>query len=120
MPSKRASSASLPGSISNAAPSPVLPQIAPIRAVADQRLVADSETLLQAGDDRLAVGGVLLGLRLVAAHDVARAPDRHLLHEELGIPAAPLDQHRRERPLILQHHLADHRRAPFARAQDVV
>ena len=38
----------------------------------------------------------------------------------MGIAAAALDQERRERLLALQHNLADHRRAPLARAQDVV
>ena len=52
-------------------------QVAPIGGVADQRLVALAELLLQAFDDRLAVGAVLLRLGLVAADDVAGAVDTH-------------------------------------------
>ena len=35
------------------------------------------------GDDRLAILAVLLGLRLIAANDIALAFDLHLLDEEL-------------------------------------
>ena len=40
--------------------------------------------------------------------------------KSLGLAAAALGQKRHKRRLVAQHHLADHRCAPFARAQDVV
>jgi hypothetical protein len=59
-------------------------QVAPVGGVADQRLVAFPELLLQAFDDRLTVGTVLLHLGLVAADDVAGAVHLDLFHEQLG------------------------------------
>ena len=46
--------------------------------------------------------------------------DRHLLDEELRLATASLEQERHKRLLVLQHDLADRRRAAFAGAQDVV
>jgi hypothetical protein len=48
-------------------------QIAAVGGVADQRLVAALQLLLETGDDGLPVGAVLLSLGLVAAHNVALA-----------------------------------------------
>jgi hypothetical protein len=75
MPSKRASSASLPASISNALP-------APVGAVADQCLLAARKAALEAVHHGPPVGPVLLRLCLVAAHDIARAAHRDFLHEQ--------------------------------------
>src|SRR5512144_3385306 len=58
-------------------------QVASVGGVADQRLVAFPELLLQAFDDRLAVGTVLLRLGLVAADDVTDA-----VHLDLFPPTA--------------------------------
>ena len=61
IPSKRASSASLPASISNewAPRDPTLRQIAPIGGIADQRLVALLQLCIERGDDRFALLAVV-------------------------------------------------------------
>lgn len=46
-------------------------EVTPVGRVADQCLVALLELRLEAGDDRLAVGLVFLGLGVIAADDVA-------------------------------------------------
>jgi len=79
-------------------------QIAAIGGVADERLVAALELLVQRGDDRLPVGSVLDRLGLVAADDVAPPLDLDLLGEQLGLLAiGALDTERRERLLVGQH-----------------
>ena len=47
-------------------------QVTAVAGVADQRLVALGELALQRGDDGSTIGGVLLGLLMVAADDVAK------------------------------------------------
>jgi hypothetical protein len=82
MPSKRASSASLPASISNARSPPhhtAFAQIAPVGGVADQCLLTPPQRILQSCDDRLTIAAILLGLRLVATDDVAATFDCYLL-----------------------------------------
>src|SRR6476659_3307621 len=67
-------------------------EVAAIGGVADQRLGAPLELLIQGLDNGAAVGGVLLGFGLVAAHDVALTLDLDLLDEELGLlTAGPRD-----------------------------
>src|SRR4051812_44623888 len=46
-------------------------EVASVGGVADQRLVAPLQLLIQGIDNGAAVGGVLLGFGLVAAHDIA-------------------------------------------------
>src|SRR5215210_7029906 len=71
-------------------------QVSAIGGVADERLVAPLELLIERRNDRGAVGGVLLRLGLVAGCDVADALDFDLLHEELRLAPSALDQNRRE------------------------
>jgi hypothetical protein len=108
MPSQRASSASLPASISKGRAGLAFVALragrgdpAQVAAVGgfgacsepDQRLAAALQLPLEAGEDRLPVGAVLLRLGLVAADDVAPARVAHLLGEELGLGAVgALDQ----------------------------
>ena len=95
-------------------------QVAAIGGVADQRLVAALELLVQRGDDRLPVGGVLGRLGLVAADDVAPPLDLDLLGEQLGLLAiGALDAERRERLLVGQHDGAHQRVGALARAEHV-
>ena len=95
-------------------------QIPAIGGVADQRLVAPLELLIQGLDNGAAVGGVLLGFGLVAAHDVAPALGLDLLDEELGLLApGPLDTKRRDGPGVREHHGADQAICALARAKDV-
>jgi hypothetical protein len=60
-------------------------EVAAVSRVADERLVALAELLLEAGNDGLAVGAVPLRLGLVAANDVAASFEADLLGEELGL-----------------------------------
>src|SRR4051795_9902227 len=62
-------------------------EVAAVGGVADQRLVAPLELLIEGLDNGAAVGGVLLGFGLVAAHDVAPALGLDFLDEELGLRA---------------------------------
>ena len=71
---------------------PGFAQIAAVGGIADQRLVALLQLRIERGDDRLAVLAVVLGLRLVAADDVARALDLHLLDEQLRLARLALDR----------------------------
>ena len=119
MPSNRASSASLPGSISNAFLALLRPQVAAVGGVADQRLVALLQLPVEAVDHRGAVGGVLVRLGLVAADDVAPPSTTTSLTNSWVSPLGPLDQQRRERALVRQHHLADQLVAALAGAEDV-
>ncbi len=107
------------GGVAVGVPGPHPTQVAPVGGVADQRLIALAKLFLQAGDDRLAVGPVLLRLGFVAADDVTGAVNLDLFHEQLGLAAGTLDQERRERRLVVEHRPADHRAAAFARPQDV-
>ena len=122
MPSKRASSASLPASISNerCALGPDFAQIAPIGGIADQRLVALLQLRIERGDDGFALLAVVLGLLLVAADDIANAFDLHLLDEELGLSRLALDQERRERIVVFEHDFAHDGVGALARAEDVL
>ena len=95
-------------------------EIAPVGGVADQRLVAPLQLLVEGVDDGAAVGGVLAGLGLVAAHDVAPALGLDFLDEELGLRApGPLDTERREGPGIREHHGAHQAVRALAGAEDV-
>src|SRR5580692_4378907 len=58
-------------------------QVAAIGRVADQRLVAALELLVERLDNSAPVGGILGRLGLVAADDVAASLDGDLLDEEL-------------------------------------
>src|SRR5215212_7561768 len=74
-------------------------EVAAVGGVADQRLVAPLQLLVEGGDDGLAVSGVLLGFGLVAADNVAPPLDLDLIDEELGLlTAGPRDAQGRERP----------------------
>src|SRR5829696_7710723 len=66
-------------------------QVAAIGRVADQRLVAPLELLIECRDDRGAVGGILLRLGLVAGCDVADTLDLDLLDKELRLASGALD-----------------------------
>src|SRR5215208_6807161 len=76
-------------------------QVAAVGGVADQRLVAPLQLLVEGGDDGLAVGGILGRLGFVAADDIAPPLGLDLLDEELGLRAAGTrDAQGRERPVI--------------------
>src|SRR3954469_2536314 len=95
-------------------------QVAPIGGVADQRLVAPLQLLIQGLDNGPAVGGVLLGFGLVAADNVAPALDLNLLDEELGLlTTGAWDAQGRERLLVREHHGAHPAVRALARAQHV-
>src|SRR5499427_3264518 len=80
-----------------------LAKVAPVGGVADQRLLAASQSVLQGSDDRLAIQPVLLGFRFVAADDVTPPVDLYLLDEELRLSSRTLDQQRHKGSLVLQH-----------------
>src|SRR5215213_4384964 len=63
-------------------------QIPAVGGVADQRLVAPLQLLIERRNDGLAVGGVLLRLSFVAADDVAPPFSLNVLDEELGLLTA--------------------------------
>src|SRR4051812_34113599 len=91
-----------------------------VSGVADQRLVAPLQLLIEGLDNGAAVGGVLLGFGLVAAHDVAPALGLDLLDEELGLRApGPLDTERREGLLVREHHGANQAVGALAGTQHV-
>src|SRR3954452_3421731 len=95
-------------------------EIASVGGVADEGLVAALQLLLERGDDRLAVGAVLLGLGLVATGDVAAGGDENLLGEELGLlPGGAGDQQRREGALVSQDHVAHQAVAALAGAEHI-
>ena len=81
-------------------------QVAPKAGVADQRLVALGELALQRGDDRGAVGGILLRLLMVAADDVAPSRQHHGLGLVVDLFTALLHRQRDERRRIVEHQLA--------------
>jgi hypothetical protein len=118
-PSKRASSASLPGSISKAGWFFVASQVAAVSGVADERLVALFKLARKAGEDRLTVGAVFLGLRLVAAHDVAASLYLDLFDEQLRLAGLALDEERHERVVIVEHDLTRDGVGALARAENV-
>src|SRR3982751_271089 len=95
-------------------------QVAAVGGVADQRLVAPLELLIERRNDRGAVGGVLLRLSFVPADDIAPALDLDLFDEELGLRApGPRDAQGREGPVIGEHHGAHPAVRALARAQHV-
>ena len=65
------------------------------------------------------VGTVLVGLRFVAADDIAGATHHDLLDEELGLAAGALDQERCEGLLVLEHDRAHAPVAALAGAENV-
>src|SRR4051794_37282847 len=72
-------------------------QVAPVGGVADQRLVAPLQLLIESGDDGLAVGGILGRLSFVATDNVAPPLSFDLLDEELGLlTPGPCDAQGRE------------------------
>jgi hypothetical protein len=73
----------------------------------------------EAGKDGLAVGAVLLSLRLVATDDVAAAFASDLFDEQLGLARLALDQQRNERVVVLPHEAAGDRIRSLASAEDV-
>src|SRR5262245_60765035 len=72
-------------------------EIASIGAIANERLVATAQTLAQAAQYGLAHFCVALGLREVAAHDVAALAHPYVLGLQLGIAALTRDQQRHKR-----------------------
>src|SRR5215210_576021 len=79
-------------------------EVAPVGGVADQRLVAPLELLLQGGHDGLAISGILLRLGFVAANDVAPPLDLDFLDKELGLRApGTRDAQGCKRPLVCEH-----------------
>ena len=99
--------------------SPGFAQITPIGGIADQRLVALSQLGVERGDDRFAVLAVVLGLRLVAADDIADAFDLHLLDEQRRFSRLALDEKGHERIVVLEHDPTDDGVGALARAEDV-
>src|SRR5208283_1347717 len=96
-------------------------QIAPIGGVADERLVAFLQLRIEGADDLLPILAVLLGLRLIAADDVALAVDLDLLDEELRLAGLALDVERREGGgVALEHHLPHDGVGALSGAEDVV
>src|SRR6202022_983676 len=69
-----------------------LAQVAAVGRAAYESVVASLELGLKRGDDRRAVGAVLLGLRFVATDHVALTIDLHFLDEQLRLARAALDQ----------------------------
>jgi hypothetical protein len=63
-------------------------EVSTVGGVADQRLVAPLQLLIERRNDGLAVGGVLLRLSFVAADDVAPPFSLNVLDEELGLLTA--------------------------------
>src|SRR5829696_4923781 len=95
-------------------------QVAPVGGVADQRLVAPLQLLIERRNDRGLVGGVLLCLGFVATDQVAPPLSFDLLDEELRLltPSA-WDAQGRERLLVRKHHGAHQAVRTLARAQHV-
>src|ERR1700730_1591085 len=79
-----------------------LAQIAPVSRVADKRLVALLQLGVERGDDRFAILAILLGLRLVAADDIALALDRDLLDKELRLARLAFDEQRDEGIIVFE------------------
>ena len=94
-------------------------QVTAVAGVADQRLVALGELALQRGDDGSTIGGVLLGLLMIAADDVASTGQHHGLGLVVGLLAALVDGQRHERRGILEHQLAHQLVAALAHAENV-
>jgi hypothetical protein len=63
-------------------------QIAAIGRIADRRLVATLQLLVQCGDDGAPIDSILLCLCLIAANDIAPPVDLDFLDPELGLLAA--------------------------------
>lgn len=63
---------------------PVNREILPVALVAHQRLGIAPDLLLQGFEDGLAAGGILAGLTLIEADDVAALPDPDLLDFQRG------------------------------------
>ena len=101
-------------------PCAALAQIASIGGIADQRLLAAPQCILQSCDDRLTVAAILFGFRLIAADDVAPTLDRYLLDKELGLTSLSLDQQRYKRILILQHDSLGNRIGALACPEDIL
>src|ERR1019366_9978952 len=74
---------------------------------------------VERGDDRLAILAVLLGLRLVAADDIALAFDLHLLDEELRLARFAFDEQRRERVLVFEDDLSHDRVGALPRPENI-
>ena len=92
-------------------------QVTAVAGVADQRLVALGELALQRGDDGSTIGGVVLGLLMIAADDVASTGQHHGLGLVVGLLAALVDGQRHERRGILEHQLAHQLVAALAHAE---
>src|SRR5215475_6423454 len=94
-------------------------QVTAIAGVADQRLVALGELPLQRGEDRGAIGGILLRLLMVAADNVTAPGQHHRLGREIGLLAALAHRERHERRRIVEHQFAHQLVAAFAHAEDI-
>ena len=67
-------------------------EIAPVGAVADERLVAAAQVFAQGAQDALTHLGVTLGLVQVAANHVAALLNPHVLGFQLGVAALAGDE----------------------------
>jgi hypothetical protein len=90
-------------------------QVTPKAGVADQRFVAFGELPLQRGEDRGAIGGILVGLLMVAADDVASSRQRYRLGLVVDLLAALTRHQRHERRRVVEYQLA-HQVAALAAA----
>lgn len=77
------------------------------------------ELCLEAGDDRLAVGLVLLGLGVIAADNVAVFTDLDLFDPQLSFTALALENERNHRCRVIEHDVVDHAARAFAGPQNV-
>src|SRR5262245_24517600 len=102
MPSKRLSSSTFAGSMAKCDRL----QEAAIAGVADRCLVALGELALKRGEDRSAIGGILLRLLMVAADDIAPPRQHHRLGLVVDLLSALLDHQRHEGRGIIEHELA--------------
>jgi hypothetical protein len=93
-------------------------QVTPKAGVADQRLVAFGELPLQRGEDRGAIGGILLRLLIVATDNVAPPGQHHRLGLKVGLLAALAHRDRHERCRIVEHQFAYQLVAALAHQQN--
>src|SRR5450830_1203896 len=94
-------------------------QEAAITAIADECLVTLLQLPFEGGENRGAVGGVFLGLLVIAADDVAPPGERHCLRLVIDAAVALGDGEGRERRRIVEHQFAHQLVGSLAHTENV-